>query len=181
MFAPEGIDGDPENVPLPLPDAGVELTLSATTAASESASGQATAKRALKLLADHGYIVPTPAARRNLAMAFAGADKVVYGKAFDAVKIKGQGALDLEDLEAVTKHLGRVRLYEVKSTKRELASDFAGHFFSLSTAELLVAQSLGTQFGFVFVNVESSAVLELSLRELYAKAKAIYPGWSIRF
>lgn len=147
----------------------------------EASSGQATAKKALELLARRGYVVPTPVARRNVAMAFAAADKVVYGKAFDALRIEGTGPLDLSDLDAVQANLARLRLYEVKSTRRNMDETFKGHFFSLSTAEQLVAQSLGAQFGFVFVNVKTEAILELTLQGLYSRAIAIYPGWSVRF
>jgi hypothetical protein len=51
----------------------------------------------------------------------------------------------------------------------------------MSTAELLVAHILGTQFRFAFVNVNNRHILDLSLKEVYARATAIYPTWSIRF
>jgi hypothetical protein len=73
-------------------------------------------------------------------------------------------------------------LYEVKSTSREnVADDFDDYFFALTTAELLVAQSLRSQFRFLFIHTLTGHRLELSLTDLYKKAKAIYPGWSIHF
>ncbi len=143
-------------------------------------SGQATAKRALQVLITKGYIAPTGTERRNLAMAFAGKGKVVYGKAFDAARISG-AYLDLTSLSDLTDRLGDVTLFEVKSTDRQLDPNFNGHFFSLSTAELLVAQSLRDQFGFLFVNVNTQAVMEMSLQDLFGRAKAIYPSWSVQF
>jgi hypothetical protein len=66
-------------------------------------------------------------------------------------------------------------------TKKNEQDDFPGHFFSLSTAELLVAQSLKKQFRFAFVNVVSEGFLDLSLTEIFGKAKGIYPTWNISF
>jgi hypothetical protein len=77
--------------------------------------------------------------------------------------------------------LGNIQLYEVKSSARTLKPGFASYFFSLSTAELLVAQSLGDNFRFAFVNIHSGEVLDLSLREVFARARAIYPSWSVKF
>ena len=35
---------------------------------------------------DHTFHAPTRVQRRNLAMAFAARDKIIYGRAFDAVR-----------------------------------------------------------------------------------------------
>lgn len=113
-------------------------------------------------------------------MAFAGQGKVIYGKAFDAARISG-AKIDLTNLSDLRDRLGDVRLFEVKSTDRHLDAEFNGHFFSLSTAELLVAQSLRDQFGFLFVNVHSKEVLEMSLQDFLGRTKAIYPSWSVSF
>jgi hypothetical protein len=143
-------------------------------------SGAATAGKALELLvANHGYIAPTAEARRNVAMAFAAKNKVVYGKAFDAIRIADAAAIDFSDFASVEAHLDSVVLCEIKSTHRDLDDDFSGYFFSLSTAELLVAQSLGPHFEFVLVNIETEAVKPLKLQQLLARVKAIYPSWSI--
>jgi hypothetical protein len=147
-------------------------------------SGSATSKTALGMLVqgDSAFVAPSKVQRRNLAMAFAAKDKVVYGRAFDAVKIRSDSAIDLGDLDSVRSNLDDVVLYEVKSTNRaDIDSDFDNYFFALTTAELLVAQSLGAQFRFLFIHTLTGHRLELSLTEVYKKARAIYPGWSIRF
>ena len=72
-------------------------------------------------------------------------------------------------------------MWEIKSTKKEVGEDFSGYFFSLSTAELLVAQSLGEQYRFLFINTTTGTMLDLSLQEVYSKARAIYPTWSVQF
>ena len=85
------------------------------------------------------------------------------------------------DADAIAATLRTILLYEVKSTNRELPKDFAGYFFSLSTAELLVAQSLGRRYRFAFVNVVNREYLDLSLSDVFARAQAIYPSWSVKF
>jgi hypothetical protein len=45
----------------------------------------------------------------------------------------------------------------------------------------LVAQSLKKHFRFVFVNTATREHLELDLADIFSRAKAIYPGWSIFF
>jgi hypothetical protein len=146
--------------------------------------GQATAKRALELLTlSHGFVAPDAPARKHIAQAFAGAGKVVYGRAFDAVKVADGPDIDFADLGSVEANLSRIVLYEVKSTNRaKLGPDFAGYFFSLSTAELLVAQSLGDRFRLAFVNVavDPPTVRERTLQQLFQQTLSIYPTWSIR-
>jgi hypothetical protein len=147
-------------------------------------SGLSTAKKALEMLvASHGFIDPdraAPTARKNIARAFAGAGKVVYGKAFDAIKVLNGAQIDFQDLDSVEQNLSNVILYEIKSTNRKaLPASFAGYFFSLSIAELLVAQSLAERFKFVLVNTASGVVTERTLQELFQQVKSIYPGWSI--
>jgi hypothetical protein len=159
--------------------------VAATTDAPLIPSGSSTAKTALKMLvATHGFIDPdkqSPVARMNIARAFAGTGKVVYGKAFDALKVLGSAQIDFGNLDSVERNLSRIVLYEVKSTNRKgLQSSFEGYFFSLSTAELLVAQSLAEHFKFVLFNTASGDLAERTLRELLQQTRSIYPGWSIR-
>jgi hypothetical protein len=52
---------------------------------------------------------------------------------------------------------------------------------ALTAAEVLVAQSLKEQFRFLFVNTVTGSFLELRLNEVFAKARGIYPTWSISF
>jgi hypothetical protein len=147
----------------------------------EFQSGQKTAKAAASILVakNAGFIVPTAKQRQNLLVAFAKKGKVVYGKAFDVVKLSGD--VDLNDLAEVEKHLGLVSVYEIKSTRKKLRPDFSGYFFALTAAEVLVAQSLKKQFGFVLVNTGTREHLEISLSAIFARAKGIYPTWSICF
>ena len=144
-------------------------------------SGQATAKKACQILIDKnvGFIVPTAKQKANLLVAFAKKGKVVYGKAFDIVKLSG--LVDLSELTDVENNLGKIIVYEIKSTKKPLRSDFTGFFFALTGAEVLVAQSLKKQFQFVLVNTATCEHLEMSLSEIFSKAKGIYSTWSICF
>ena len=147
----------------------------------EFQSGQKTAKAAAAILVAKkaGFIIPTGKQRQNLLVAFAKRGKVVYGKAFDVVKISAP--VNLDDLAEVEKHLEQIRVFEVKSTRKKLRSDFSGYFFALTAAEVLVAQSLKKQFSFVLVNTGTREHLEMSLAEIFARAKGIYPTWSICF
>ena len=147
----------------------------------EFQSGQKTAKAAAAILVAKkaGFIIPTGKERQNLLVAFAKRGKVVYGKAFDLVKLSTP--VDLEELAEVEKHLEQIKVFEVKSTRKKLRSDFSGYFFALTAAEVLVAQSLKKQFGFVLVNTGTREHLEMSLSEIFARAKGIYPTWSICF
>ena len=147
----------------------------------EFQSGQKTAKAAAAILVakNAGFIIPTGRQRQNLLVAFAKRGKVVYGKAFDVVKLSG--AVDLDDLAQVERHLEQVTVFEIKSSRKKLRSDFSGYFFALTAAEVLVAQSLKKQFGFVLVNTRTREHLEMSLSEIFARAKGIYPTWSISF
>lgn len=148
---------------------------------AEFQSGQKTAKAAAAIHVGKkaGFLIPTAKQRQNLLVAFAKRGKVVYGKAFDVVRLAK--AVDLGDLAAVEKHLEQITVFEIKSTRKKLRSDFSGYFFALTAAEVLVAQSLKKQFGFVLVNIGTSEHLEISLSEIFARAKGIYPTWSISF
>jgi len=117
--------------------------------------------------------------KTRLVVEFARRGVVVYGQAFDIVHC--DPSVDFDDAASIEKALSDIRIYEVKSSSRTLKPGFADYFFSFSTAELLVAQSLGDNFRFAFVNILSGEMLDLSLREVFAKARAIYPSWSIKF
>ncbi len=147
----------------------------------EFQSGQKTANTAAAILVAKkaGFIIPTGKQRQNLLVAFAKKGKVVYGKAFDVVKLSGP--VDLNDLAEVEKHLAKITVFEIKSTRKKLRPDFSGYFFGLTAAEVLVAQSLKKQFGFVLVNTGTREHIEMSLSEIFARAKGIYPTWSICF
>jgi hypothetical protein len=144
-------------------------------------SGQKTAQKACEILVamNNGFVVPTSRQKANLLVAFARKGKVVYGRAFDIVKTPR--GMNLDDLSDVEKNLSDLVVFEVKSTKKRLKSDFSSFFFGLSGAEVLVAQSLKDQFRFAFVNTATGDHMELTLAEMFSKAKGIYSTWSIRF
>ena len=149
--------------------------------AGDFQSGQQTAKKATGILVakKSGYIVPTARQKQNLLVAFAKKGKVVYGKAFDIVRVTG--SVNLDDLASVEANLHRVVIFEIKSTKKSLRADFSKFFFGLTGAEVLVAQSLKEQFKFMLVNTATGEHLEISLAQIFARAKGIYPTWSISF
>lgn len=140
-----------------------------------------TAIKARNMLLDKDteFRVASPKQKRILLVEFARIGRVIYGQAFDMIKL-GAG-VDLDNAASVRTHLRTISLYEVKSTNRILPPNFDGFFFSLSTAELFTAQSLGSRYRFAFVNVVTGEHLELALAELFSRARSIYPTWSIRF
>ncbi len=104
---------------------------------------------------------------------------IVYGKAFDVLHLKAPVNLDL--LQDVESKLDSIFLCEIKSTNQRFGDDFRGYFFAITAAEVLVSQSLKEQFRFIFVNTVTGAYLELPLNKIFAKARGIYPTWSVSF
>lgn len=149
--------------------------------ADDFMSGQSTARKAAEILVakNAGFRVPTAKQRQNLVVAFAKRGMVVYGKAFDIVRLNAE--VDLDDLADIEQGFDRFTIFEIKSTRKPLKPNFAGYFFALTAAELLVAQSLKKNFKFVLVNITTGDFLELTLMEIFAKARGIYPTWSISF
>jgi len=144
-------------------------------------SGSSTARKAAQILVakNIGYIIPTARQKKNLVVAFAKRDMIVYGKAFDVLHLKA--SVNLDSLEEVESRLDDIFLCEIKSTNQEFGSDFRGYFFALTAAEVLVSQSLKERFRFIFVNTITGVHLELPLNQVFAKARGIYPTWSISF
>lgn len=141
-----------------------------------------TAKKAVQVLVSkgEGFHEPTRAERDALLVGFAMHRKVLYGAAFDVIRLSR--SVDLTDPAAISANMDAITVYEIKSTNRtKMGPDFKGYFFNLTTAELLVAQSLGKQFRFAFVNILTEDYADLGLNELFGKAKAIYPAWHIKF
>jgi hypothetical protein len=147
----------------------------------EFITGQTTARKAADILVakNTGYRIPSARQKQNLAVAFAKRNMVVYGKAFDIVRLSSE--VNLDDLADIERHLDRITIFEIKSTRKKLKPDFSGYFFGLTAAELLVAQSLKKNFKFMLVNTTTGAFLELNLVEIFSRAKGIYPTWSICF
>lgn len=147
-----------------------------------SPSGSSTAKLAGSFLEsiDDNFRIPTKKQRQNLLVQFARRGYVIYGRAFDIVKLSEN--VDLDDENSISQNFDSITIYEIKSTKKQsVGEDFNGYFFSISTAELLVAQSLKERFKFVFVNMNTKTYKEMELRDIYSKAKNIYPTWSVMF
>ncbi|MCH8833677.1 MAG: hypothetical protein IIA81_05240 [Thaumarchaeota archaeon] len=143
---------------------------------------QQTTIKALEILKNKkiGFRVLNSTEKKNLALAFARKNMVIYGKAYDIIRYKKK--IDFSNEKDVEKKFDDITVYEIKSTNRkDVKKDFSGYFFDLTTAELLVAQSLKTRFKFVFVNTVTGNYNELSLNQVFAKSKAIYPKWAIRF
>jgi hypothetical protein len=145
------------------------------------ASGRATAELAGRILEKKGcgFVVPSPELRQALLMECARRGYAIYAKAFDVIKITDSNIV-VSELDPA-KHFDSLLICEVKSTNRPLSPSWSGYFFSLSTAELLIAQSLQEKFRFVFVNTTTEAYLEMGLIDIFKRARAIYPSWSIRF
>jgi hypothetical protein len=139
-----------------------------------------TAKKAVKILCDKniGFHNPTPVERRKLLKAFVQFDFPLSSKAYDAVKTTKK--INFSDEKDIIKNFDHITIYEIKSTKQEkIPKDFKGYFFDLTTAELLLAQMLGDKHRFAFVNTMTNNHIELTLSEVFAKAKKIYPKWAI--
>jgi hypothetical protein len=143
---------------------------------------QQTAKRAIAILLkrNEGFHAPTRKERDALLVAFAMRRKVLYGAAFDIVR--SSEPIDWADPSDIARKMDALIVYEIKSSNRpSIGPDLKDYFFNLSTAELLVAQSLGSQFRFAFVNVVTGDYTEMALRDVFARARGIYPAWSIKF
>jgi hypothetical protein len=82
------------------------------------------------------FKVPTADQKKKLLIAFAHKNKVLYGRAYDIIKVSGSGPLDLNDEQDIKKHFDRITIYEIKSTTRKLDNKFKGYFFAITTAEL---------------------------------------------
>lgn len=142
--------------------------------------GNATARRAAQILVEKqlGFTLPTPKQKKNIVVAFVKKNMIVYGRAFDIIKLLSP--VDLDDLSEVEAKINKIQLFEIKSTNKDKINvSFRGYFFGLTAAEVLVAQSLKQQFKFALVNTLTKHHIELSLNELFGRAKGIYPTWSI--
>lgn len=158
-----------------------EETKSLREAALEEASRNQTAKKAARVLmeSDSGFVVPSASQKLLLLIELAKRNVVIYGKAFDILKLTEH--VNLDDAKAISRNLEKITFCEIKSSSRNLPDDFKGYFFALTSAELLVAQNLKQRFKFILVNVNSGVHIELSLQELLGRARGIYPTWSIMF
>lgn len=128
---------------------------------------------------DCRYRIPTAAQKKALLVGFAMCGKALAGAAFDAVRLEGE--VDLDDYNDVAANNDKIVLIEVKSTGQEkISSDLSGYFFNITSAELLIAQTLKDQYRFAFLNTVRGDWQELTLSEVMSRAKAIYPAFHIR-
>jgi len=89
-------------------------------AAIAETSRNQTAKRAARILVDRnrGFVIPTAKQRRLLLVEFARRNLVVYGNAFDVVKLSKP--VDLDHAADIERNIDRIVLCEIKSTSRKL-------------------------------------------------------------
>lgn len=148
----------------------------------EPAHGHETARIAVRALLERelGFHEPSRKERDALLVGFAMHRRVLYGAAFDVVRLSRP--VDLTDPAAIAENIDAIVVHEIKSTnRRSMKPDLKGYFFNITAAELLVAQSLGQQFRFTFVNTLTGEFQEMSLNEVFARSRAMYPAWHIRF
>lgn len=149
--------------------------------ANRSAQVFATERSAKDILCagDCRYRIPTGAQKKALLVGFAMCGKALVGAAYDAVRLEGE--VDLDDYHDVAARNDRIVLIEVKSTGQEkIGSDLSGYFFNITSAELVIAQTLKDQYRFAFLNTVRGDWQELTLSEVMGRAKAIYPAFHIR-
>ena len=158
------------------------LPAGAEEVSEETTHGHQTARRAIGILLDKniGFHEPTRSERDALLVGFAMHRRVLYGAAFDVIRLSRP--VDVSDPAAIARNMDAIGVYEIKSTNRQsLKADLKGYFFNITAAELLVAQSLGGQFRFAFVNTLTGDYQEMAINEVFARSRAMYPAWHIRF
>ena len=165
---------------LPVPDLDVSATASFTPP-NATARLFATERSAKRILCegDCRYRIPTPAQRQALLVGFAMCGKPLIGKAYDAVRLEAD--VDLDSAEDIASKNASIVVVEIKSTNRSgVGPDLSGYFFNITASELTIAQTLKDQFRFVFLNIIRGDWIELTLGEVLARAKAMYPAFHIR-
>ncbi|MEM7781242.1 MAG: hypothetical protein AAF697_12705 [Pseudomonadota bacterium] len=129
---------------------------------------------------DPRYRIPTSTQRRALMVSFAERGIALIASAYDAVRLDGE--VDLDDPGDISAKADDLTIIEIKSTAQDkIGQDLAGYFFNITSAELHTAQSLGDRHRFVFINTARGEWQELSIHQVLAKTKAVYPAFHIRF
>lgn len=144
--------------------------------------GQRTARRAVGILLAHDprYHCPSGPERKALLVGYAMVGKTLYGQAYDVVRL--DQAIDLTDPAAIAASINAITICEIKSTNQpRISSDLKGYMFNITAAEHLTAQSVGARYRFLFVSTVTGDHEEMSLNEVFARSKAMYPAWHIRF
>lgn len=145
-------------------------------------AGHRTAQRAVDILLAHDprYRCPTRKERDALLVGFAKHRKVLYGAAFDVIRL--DQPIDLADSDAIADAIDAITVCEVKSTnQKKVGADLKGYFFNITAAEHLTAQSVGDRFRFVFVDTLTGEQQEMSLNQIFGRARGMHPAWHIRF
>lgn len=145
-------------------------------------AGHRTARKAVDILvaSDSRYHCPSRKERDALLVGFAMHRKILYGAAFDVVRLEAE--VDLMNPQAIADAIGAITICEVKSTSQaSIKADLKNYFFNITAAELLTAQSIGERYRFVFVNTLTAEHQEMGLNEIFGRARGMYPAWHIRF
>ena len=86
------------------------------------------AKLAEKILVNKGigFQIPTSEQKITLQIEFAKKGKVIYGKAYDIIKIENSITIDLDDPVDVANKIDNIILIEIKSTgQKRIGSDLS--------------------------------------------------------
>lgn len=128
---------------------------------------------------DCRYHIPTSSQRRTLLVGFAKAGLSLISSAYDAVRLEVD--IDLNDADAVAAGIADITIVEIKSTNRtDIGPDLVGYFFNITASEMAAAQALKDRYRFLFVNIVRGDWVELSISEVLARAKAMYPAFHIK-
>ena len=115
-----------------------------------------------------------------MLVGYAKRGKVLYGAAFDVVRL--DLPIDLSNPQSIADAIEAITVCEIKSTNQtKIASDLRGYFFNITAGELLTAQSVGENYRFVFVNTCTGEHQEMNLSQVFGRSRAMYPAWHIRF
>lgn len=163
------------------------MTASANSATKSSernvpSGGHRTARRAIEILLAHDdrYHLPTAAERKALLVGFAMAGKTLYGAAYDV--IRRDAPIVLTDPMSIATSIDAITICEIKSTNQSsIGPDLKGYMFNITAAEHLTAQSVGPRYRFLFVSTLTGKHCEMSLNEIFGRARGMYPAWHIRF
>jgi hypothetical protein len=108
------------------------------------------------------------------------AGTTLIGQAYDVIRL--DRPVDLTDPASIAADIDVITLCEIKSTNQpKIAADLKGYMFNITAAEQLTAQSVGSRYRFLFVSTVTGDHCEMSLGEVFGRAKAMYPAWHIRF
>ena len=138
-----------------------------------------------EVLCELGYIRPTPKQRDNIVSAFAHHGKIVNPRAFDLIK-KGEEGL-LNNRSELIKSIptkGCPTLFELKTAgkdrRKNIGEDFTGLGFTLTQKEKENAETLKSNYKFLFLNLKTKKHKICNLQDFFNEAVSrIYPTWSI--